>query len=438
MMKARRPARTLLWVEELETRLVPSTTLITSTNWSGYAVNTTAGAVSDVRGSWNVQKVSHTNSGYSSFWVGIDGFSSSTVEQIGTDSDYVGGREYYYAWYEMYPAGSVTITKDNLGNAFSITPGDTINAEVSSSGSDFNLSITDASTSQTFSTTQTLTSAKRSSAEWIAEAPSSGSILPLANFGTVNFTGSNATINGTSGSISSFNNYQINMTTRSGALKDQTSSLDTTTGTSFSVTFKSSGVSTGGGGGHGHGSHSSAADLTPVQLPGFDINRATPANPATLAQQTPAFFNSQAFLANAARQDIGAIAASRFGYSGSDEDLLDVAVPGQNMPEGPAPGAQPMPNRNQQPAPAPMPMPMPMQMPPVGQDMPTRLEVTPAIVDTESAAPAASPAGESRAANVLRSLVNLIGGVGAFALFGNVANRSDYPAKDKQKRARWF
>src|SRR5262249_41933046 len=130
---------------------------------------------------------------------------------------------------------------------------------------------------------------------------------------------------------------------------------------------------------------------------------------------------------------IGAIAASRFGYGASDEDLLDVAVPGQSMPEGPAPGAQPMPNRNQ--PPAPMPMPMPMQMPPVGQDMPTRLEITPAIVDTESAAP---PAGESRAANVLRSLVNLIGGVGAFALFGNVANRSDYPAKDKQKRARWF
>src|SRR5262249_4255909 len=188
MMKARRPARTLLWVEELETRLVPSTTLITSTNWSGFAVNATAGAVSHVHGSWNVPKVSHTNSGYSSFWVGIDGFSSNTVEQIGTDSDYVGGLEHYYAWYEMYPAGSKTITKDNLGNAFTVTPGDTINADVSYSNSAFDLTITNASTNQTFSTTQTSSSASRSSAEWIAEAPSAGTILPLANFGTVNFS----------------------------------------------------------------------------------------------------------------------------------------------------------------------------------------------------------------------------------------------------------
>ena len=38
---------------------------------------------------------------YSSFWVGIDGFSSSSVEQMGTDSDVVNGIPTYYAWYNV-------------------------------------------------------------------------------------------------------------------------------------------------------------------------------------------------------------------------------------------------------------------------------------------------------------------------------------------------
>ena len=101
-MKNRHRAR--LFVEELESRLVPSTTVLQSqsTNWSGYAV--TGGTFTDVKGSWVVPTVtsSGTNS-YSSTWVGIDGFSSSTVEQTGTDSDFVNGHAQYYAWYEMYP-----------------------------------------------------------------------------------------------------------------------------------------------------------------------------------------------------------------------------------------------------------------------------------------------------------------------------------------------
>ena len=43
---------------------------------------------------------------YSSFWVGIDGYSSSSVEQLGTDSDCAGNTPDYYAWWEMYPAGT--------------------------------------------------------------------------------------------------------------------------------------------------------------------------------------------------------------------------------------------------------------------------------------------------------------------------------------------
>ena len=35
--------------------------------------------------------------------VGLDGFGSSTVEQVGTSVDCSSGRPVYYAWYEMYP-----------------------------------------------------------------------------------------------------------------------------------------------------------------------------------------------------------------------------------------------------------------------------------------------------------------------------------------------
>jgi hypothetical protein len=206
-------------VEQLEGRVVPST-LAYSTNWSGYAVNTAAGTVSAVSGKWVVPSVSTNVSGYSSAWVGIDGVSSNSVEQIGTDSDYVNGQAQYYAWYEMYPAPMV-----KLGLA--INPGDTISALVTlTSPNTFFLSITD-SASGTSTTTQTSSSAQQSSAEWVQEAPSSFlGVLPLANFGTINFSGANATIGGNTGPAdnawSSSTLYQINMVTSSGALKATT------------------------------------------------------------------------------------------------------------------------------------------------------------------------------------------------------------------------
>jgi hypothetical protein len=63
---------------------VPSscpTGTVCSTNWSGFAVTAPTGSVSNVEGSWIVPAVSRSRgSTYSSYWVGIDGYSSSTVE----------------------------------------------------------------------------------------------------------------------------------------------------------------------------------------------------------------------------------------------------------------------------------------------------------------------------------------------------------------------
>lgn len=206
----------------------------TSLNWSGYAVETSlskpqTGAVTDVKGTWTVPSVSAKPNGYSSFWIGIDGYSSNTVEQIGTDSDSPSGTPTYYAWYEMYPKSSATIK-------MTIHPGDSITAEVKySAPSSFVLTINDVTAKTTFSTTQTLPNAKRTSAEWIAEAPSSGGVLPLADFGTVTFKNAQATLNGHTGNINdaAWKYDALTMTTSTGTIKAQPSGL--TGGTSFTV-----------------------------------------------------------------------------------------------------------------------------------------------------------------------------------------------------------
>src|SRR4051794_17995144 len=82
----------------------------TSTNWSGYDV-TGSGAL-DVKGTWTqpAAKCTAGENSWSSPWVGIDGDTSNTVEQIGTDTDCSNGTPFYYAWYEMYPKKLVQIT----------------------------------------------------------------------------------------------------------------------------------------------------------------------------------------------------------------------------------------------------------------------------------------------------------------------------------------
>jgi Peptidase A4 family len=208
-----------------------------STNWSGYATYQTATTFTDVKGTWVQPSVSCPSKGaqYASFWVGLDGYNSNSVEQIGTDSDCGGrNRPVYYAWYEMYPAYPVNLS-------MAVHPGDTMSAEVVTSGSAFTLTITNVTTGATFSTQQTAAAAL-TSAEWVAEAPSSCSrfrcsVLPLANFGTVNFSGSYTTGNGHTGTISdgTWSNDQITMVTSTGTtIKAQPSALSPD-GTAFSV-----------------------------------------------------------------------------------------------------------------------------------------------------------------------------------------------------------
>ena len=217
---------------------------VSSDNWSGYAVTGANGSVTDVRGSWIVPSVSCPATGdqYASFWVGIDGYRSNTVEQIGTDSDCVNGVATYYAWYEFYPHFSYTI------NTITVKPGDVISAEVTAKGKGgFTVTITDGNL--TFSVSTKMPQAQMSSAEWIAEAPYSGGVLPLANFTTVSYgldstavmNTCNAMVGGSSGPIGSFGNNvdEITMVNGSGATKAAPSALSSDG--SFSIAYVSAG-----------------------------------------------------------------------------------------------------------------------------------------------------------------------------------------------------
>ena len=136
----------------------------------------------------------------SSFWVGIDGSGSDSVEQIGTGAECLGrATKVYYAWWEMMPQPMVRI-------AMAIHPGDSISARVSAAGSRFTLSIWNNTTGKHFSIQRSNPNAERSSAEWIAEATtacefSACNVAPLPDFAYVRFHGGTATIDGRTGSI---------------------------------------------------------------------------------------------------------------------------------------------------------------------------------------------------------------------------------------------
>lgn len=137
----------------------------------------------------------------------------------------------------MYPANPVNLSSTQ----FPVKPGDKISAEVQYTGSAFVLSMYNVTESVSYSITisQSASSYLRSSAEWVVEAPTSGAtgqVLPLANFGIVNFSGCSATLNGHTGSISdaSWQNDPITMETNTGAFEAVPSALSPD-GKSFSV-----------------------------------------------------------------------------------------------------------------------------------------------------------------------------------------------------------
>lgn len=214
-----------------------------SLNWSGYAALTNLShpaqnVVNAVYGSWIVPSLSaasHTT--YSSIWVGIDGYSSNTVEQIGTEHDWYNGQQQNYAWFEMYPNYSYEIV------GFPLRPGNVMSASVVyQCNGVFILTIVN-ETQKVFTTIPTSyttsKTAQRSSAEWIVEAPYYNGILPLSHFGVVHFSNCFANIGNIFGSISEqfWANDPLTMVTSNGMPKAVPSAL-MSNGQAFNVTWQ--------------------------------------------------------------------------------------------------------------------------------------------------------------------------------------------------------
>jgi hypothetical protein len=199
----------------------------TSSNWAGW--DNTGGTYTTVSASWVQPSVTCASreTSYSSFWIGLDGDGSNSVEQTGSESDCVSGRATYYSWYEFYPAYPVNYTNP-------VRAGDHFSSTVTYSGSGrYSLTLTDSTQGWTHTKTGSASQGRNASAEVIAEAPSSSSgVLPLANFGAMTF--SNAKVNGAAlGTVAT--PQKITMASGS-TTKAAVSNL--TSNTTFSVTWK--------------------------------------------------------------------------------------------------------------------------------------------------------------------------------------------------------
>ena len=165
-----------------------------STNWAGYAAHGVS--YRSVKGTWIEPSATCSRGAqtYSSYWVGIGGYSESSqaLEQVGTEVDCSAfGRVSSTAWYELVPAPSMPVR-------LAVRPGDVMQASVTVNGSAVTLALNDATRGQGFRRTLRASSLDLSSAEWIVEAPSecisanSCQTLPLANFGSASFSAATA------------------------------------------------------------------------------------------------------------------------------------------------------------------------------------------------------------------------------------------------------
>jgi len=205
----------------------------TSQNWAGYASAGNAGTFTSVSASWSQPAVTCTATDtFASFWVGLDGDGTNSVEQTGTEADCSGGNAVYQGWFEMFPAAPVFYNDP-------VQPGDAMSASVvANGGGAFTLTLTDSTQGWTQKTDQTLNTAQLGSAEVIAEAPSSGNgnVLPLSNFGAVNFTA----VTADNAPIGNENPDSLTMVSGNNVTEATPSAL--TGGNAFSVTWNSAGV----------------------------------------------------------------------------------------------------------------------------------------------------------------------------------------------------
>jgi hypothetical protein len=168
-----------------------------SENWSGAVLVASTATYKAVTGTFTVPTPKSTGGSgeqCASAWVGIDGDTCETaILQTGIDFCVEGGSTSFDAWYEFFPADAddFSLTVD-AGDSITLT------ATVSSTTSG---TLVIKNNSKGTSVSKAVTSSSKlceTNAEWIVEdfeecEGNDCSLVPFANFGTVEFTGAEAT-----------------------------------------------------------------------------------------------------------------------------------------------------------------------------------------------------------------------------------------------------
>ena len=192
-----------------------------STHWAGYVDSAAATSFTAVQATWVEPRIrcNRPNSS-AAFWIGLGGATATAtgLEQIGTSADCSESLlPSYSAWYEFLPAHAAPIELP-----VAIAPGDAVTARLDAHDTTVSLSVRNLTTGESFSTRATLPHLDRSSAEWIAEAPSACffgcTTLPLATFGSITFKSASAVSGAHAGTIddSGWSHKQVELVTTTG------------------------------------------------------------------------------------------------------------------------------------------------------------------------------------------------------------------------------
>src|SRR5262249_39467922 len=134
------PGTRLPSLKLVQSASVRNTGSLTSANWSGYVDKACSTcSLRYVSADFTVPHLNPAKSpdnSWASHWVGLDGVTTSTVEQVGIDTYVSGGVDYYDAWYEMFPAAPQVYT-------LAASPGDNIQVSVYTVNGSYSLSLND-------------------------------------------------------------------------------------------------------------------------------------------------------------------------------------------------------------------------------------------------------------------------------------------------------
>lgn len=216
-------------------------TQLTSRNWAGYLARPASRHTTfrSVTATWVQPRVRCTaGNAWAVFWVGLDGWSNSTVEQGGSSGRCVNGTPRYTLWWEMYPTNQIT-------SVLVIHPGDSITATVTATATAFVITVRDTTTGRGFTKRAACASnlvCPRRSAEVVTEAPGlpgGGRLYPLADYASAGFTHVRLSDSlGHSGSLTHVSWLTSALTERSSNITLATSSKLRAKGTAFAAAWR--------------------------------------------------------------------------------------------------------------------------------------------------------------------------------------------------------